>query len=318
MNKKLTWSLSGAGVLLIMLVIYGFTQVPTGGGVPAINADHEYFKPSPEPVKFVSPHLPEDLSFAGEKIPVELTDVREKLDREILVNAHWHSNTFLMIKRANRWFPVIEPILAENNIPDDFKYLCLIESGLTNAVSPAGATGFWQFMKTTAQGYGLEVNSQVDQRYHVEMSTEAACKYLQEAYDRYGSWSLVAASYNMGMGGVNKQLEKQQVNSYWDLLLNAETARYVYRIVAVKEIVENQEAYGFVVAEEDLYQPYQTAEIELMTPVTDLAQYADSLGINYKVLKIMNPWMRKGYLDFKNERSYLVKVPVNKDEWVVE
>ncbi|MFT4679490.1 MAG: membrane-bound lytic murein transglycosylase D [Flavobacteriales bacterium] len=259
--------------------------------------------------KYVAPSSPESPTFAGESVPTDIIDVKEKLDRELVVNSYWHSNTFLMIKRANRWFPVIEPILAKNGIPDDFKYLALIESGLTNAVSHAGATGFWQFMKATGQSYGLQVTSEVDERYHVEKSTEAACHYLRDAYDKFHSWTLVAASYNMGMAGLGRRLSEQQVDTYYDLLLNAETARYVYRIAAVKEIFDEPEAYGFFIADEDLYSPYLTHLVEVDMPVSDFIQFAQDQGINYKILKTLNPWLRKGQLSSTSGKTFAVKIP---------
>ncbi len=259
--------------------------------------------------KYIAPSTPEQATFAGEEIPTDIIDVKEKLDRELLVNSYWHSNTFLLIKRANRWFPVIEPILEANGIPDDFKYLAVIESGLTDAVSPAGATGFWQFMKSTGQSYGLQVTSEIDERYHVEKSTEAACSYLRDAYDKYHSWTLVAASYNMGMSGLGKRLDEQKVDSYWDLLLNAETARYVYRIAAVKEIFEQPEAYGFFIGEGELYAPYKTHLVDIDQPISDFSQFALDQGINYKILKTLNPWLRKSSLSSMGGKTYALKIP---------
>ncbi|MGF1566313.1 MAG: lytic transglycosylase domain-containing protein [Flavobacteriales bacterium] len=252
---------------------------------------------------------PESLTFGGADVPLKSFGVREKLDRELLVNTYWHSNTLLMFKRSNRWFPVIEPILERNGIPDDFKYLAVIESGLTNAVSPAGATGFWQFLKSTGESYGLQINEEVDERYHVEKSTEAACKYLNDAYAKFGDWALVAASYNMGMGGVSKQLNRQKVNSYWDLLLNEETSRYVYRILAIKEILNNGTAYGFVVRPGDLYDPYETREVTLEGGVDDLADFALQEGANYNILKTLNPWLRQSYLKNPSKKSYTLELP---------
>jgi hypothetical protein len=252
---------------------------------------------------------PESLTFGGADVPLESFGVREKLDRELLVNTYWHSNTLLMFKRSNRWFPVIEPILERNGIPDDFKYLAVIESGLTNAVSPAGATGFWQFLKSTGESYGLQINEEVDERYHVEKSTEAACKYLNDAYAKFGDWALVAASYNMGMGGVSKQLNRQKVNSYWDLLLNEETSRYVYRILAIKEILNNGTAYGFVVRPGDLYDPYETREVTLEGGVDDLADFALQEGANYNILKTLNPWLRQSYLKNPSKKIYTLELP---------
>jgi hypothetical protein len=259
--------------------------------------------------KVYSLPTPVNVTFAGEEVPLDRFGVREKLDRELLVNTYWHSNTLLLFKRCNRWFPVIEPILARNGVPDDFKYLAVIESGLTNAVSSAGATGFWQFLKATGESYGLEVNDEVDERYHVERSTEAACRYLNEAYRKFGDWALVAASYNMGMGGVNKQIERQKVQEYWDLLLNEETSRYVYRILAVKEILNNGTAYGFVVRESDLYDPYEVRTVAIDSSVTDLADFALAQGANYNVLKSLNPWLRQSYLENPKKKSYTILFP---------
>lgn len=274
-------------------------------------ADDGYRLHMQENYKVFSLPTPESVTFAGMEVPLEAFGVREKLDRELLVNTYWHSNTLLMFKRSHRWFPVIEPILAANGVPDDFKYLAVIESGLTNAVSPAGATGFWQFLKTTGQSYGLEINDEVDERYHVVKSTEAACKYLNDAYAKFGDWALVAASYNMGMGGVNKQLNRQKVSRYWDLLLNEETSRYVYRILAIKEILNNGSDYGFVVRPTDLYAPYEVREVVVSKGVSDLADFAIEEGVNYNILKSLNPWLRQSYLNNPNGKAYAVLIPVN-------
>jgi membrane-bound lytic murein transglycosylase D len=271
--------------------------------------DAQYREHIEENYKVFSLATPVDMTFAGQAVPMDDFGIQERLDRELLVNTYWHSNTFLMFKRANRWFPVIEPILAKNNIPDDFKYLALVESGLTNAVSPAGATGFWQFMKETGKSYGLQIDNEVDERYHVVKSTEAACQYLNDAYAKFGDWALVAASYNMGMGGVNKQLGNQKVGAYWDLLLNEETGRYVFRILAVKEILNNSSNYGFVVRPKDLYEPYQIKTVEIDATVSDLAQWAVDQGVNYKILKTLNPWMRQSYLNVSGAEKFEVQIP---------
>lgn len=259
---------------------------------------------------------PGSVSFCGEEVPMNLEDVQEKLDRELLVNTYWHSNTFLLFKRANRWFPVIEPILEKNQIPSDFKYLALIESGLSNATSSAGAKGFWQFMEKTAKGYGLRINDDVDERYHVEKSTEAACAYFKEAYAKFGSWALVAASYNMGMAGVDREMKSQFVDDYWDLQLNQETGRYVYRILAVKEIMNNSEQYGFVLRPKDLYAPYETYEIKVDTAISDLATFAIEQGVNYKVLKTINPWLSRRSLSPSSGEVYMLKLPKDCEGWL--
>jgi len=259
--------------------------------------------------KIYSPPLPKRLDFCGESIPLDTFYVSEQLDREILVNTYWHSNTLLLFKRANRWFPVIEPILKENNIPDDFKYLALIESNLQNITSPVGAKGYWQLMKKTAQLYGLEVNKEVDERYNVEKSTIAACKYLQESYKQFGSWTLAAASYNMGKGGLNNRLTQQKVNSYFDLLLNEETARYIYRTLAIKIIFSHPSKYGFTLREADLYPPLKYHTVEVDSTVNSWLDFAQQHKISYRLLKEFNPWLRAKSLTNTHHRKYTIKIP---------
>lgn len=252
---------------------------------------------------------PKQMSFAGEKVPLDKTEVFERLDREIHSNTYFHSNTILYFKKANRWFPIIEPILEKNGIPNDFKYLALIESGLQNVVSPAGATGFWQFMKTTGKEYGLEIREGVDERYHLEKSTEAACQYLNDAYEKYGSWALVAASYNTGMNRVSKELERQKATSYYDLLLSEETSRYVFRIIAIKQIFSNPESYGFHIRKSDLYQPLEYNEIKIDSAVNNFASFAKTHNVSYKILKYFNPWLRDSYLKNPQGKTYTIKIP---------
>ncbi|XLS27887.1 transglycosylase SLT domain-containing protein [Flavobacteriaceae bacterium M23B6Z8] len=253
--------------------------------------------------------IPEEISFAGEEVPVEEPDIRERLDKELLVNTYWQSNALLLIKRSEKYFPVIEPILEEYGIPDDFKYLAVAESGLQNVVSPAGATGFWQLMKQTAKEYGLEVNTNVDERYHLKKSTIAACKYLQNAKKRFGTWTLAAAAYNAGQGGVKNQQERQKVTDYYDLLLGEETGRYVFRILAIKEILSAPEAYGFKLNSKDFYKRIPTYEIELDTAVSDFAEFAKKYDINYKILKIHNPWLREAFLNNASRKNYILELP---------
>ena len=253
-------------------------------------------------------NLPIVLSFADEQVPLDLIDLREKLDRELLVNTYWQSNSLLFFKRANRWFPIIEPILKENGVPDDFKYLAMIESGLTNIVSPAGAAGFWQIMKSTGKENGLEISTCIDERYHLEKATILACNYLKEAKERFGSWTLAATSYNMGMNGLRRQLEKQQVNNYCDLLLSEETSRYLFRIFAVKMIQESPENFGFYFRSKDLYPRIKTYEVQVDSSVTDLVEWAGLQGVNYKVLKYFNPWLRENYLKNPGD-TYAIKLP---------
>ncbi|HEU0136267.1 MAG TPA: lytic transglycosylase domain-containing protein, partial [Flavobacterium sp.] len=237
------------------------------------------------------------------------SDVKERFDRELLVNANLHASTLLIIKRANRAFPVIEPILKKYNIPDDFKYLAVIESGLVNAVSSAGARGIWQFMPATAKEKGMEVSEEVDERYHLEKSTEAACKYLLESKAKFGNWTLAAAAYNGGNAGVGRQIEMQKVNNYYDVLLTEETARYVFRILALKEIMKNPELFGFKLEPSELYENLPTRKIEVRTSIPNLADYALAQGINYKILKIHNPWLREKQLTNPSGKTYVIEIP---------
>ncbi len=253
--------------------------------------------------------IPEDLNFAGELVPQEDPEIMERVDREFLVNTYWQSNALLLMKRAHKYFPVIEPILAKNGIPDDFKYLAVAESGLTNVVSPAGATGFWQIMKETGREYGLEINSNVDERYHLEKSTEVACKYLNKWKNRYGSWALTAAAYNAGPGAINKFMGIQKVDNYWDLLLGDETGRYVFRIMAIKEILSNPEKYGFHVEKEDLYTAVPTFTVEVDEPIASFADFAREYEITYKILKRHNPWLRQPHLNNSSRKKYVIEIP---------
>ncbi|GGH39143.1 murein transglycosylase [Mangrovimonas yunxiaonensis] len=253
--------------------------------------------------------VPDNLEFAGEPVPLNNPDIYERMDRELLVNTYWQSNGLLMFKRAQKYFPVIEPILAKHGVPDDFKYLAVIESGLTNAVSPAGARGFWQIMKETGREYGLEVNDNVDERYHLEMATEAACEYLKKSKARLGSWTLAAAAYNAGNYGITKELERQNVTAYYDLLLGEETGRYVFRILALKEILNHPNKYGFNFRDKDLYKNVPTYKVAVDTAVTDFTSFAEKFGINYKILKIHNPWLRDKHLNNKSRKQYFIDIP---------
>lgn len=254
-------------------------------------------------------YFPTEVDFAGEKMPMEIIDVKERFDRELLVNANLHASTILIIKRANRAYKIIEPILEKNGIPNDFKYLAVIESSLINAVSPSGAKGVWQFMPATAKEIGMEVNDCVDERYHLEKSTEAACKFLLAAKEKFGSWTLAAASYNGGITGLNKQIDLQKVSNYYDLLLNEETSRYVFRILALKEIMKAPDKFGFAVPKQDLYELYPTRKLEIDSTVTNLADFAIRQGVNYKILKLYNPWLRDAKLDNKTRKKYVIELP---------
>ena len=254
--------------------------------------------------------IPEQLDFAGEKVPLDNPDIRERLDRELLVNTYWQSNMLLLIKRANKYFPVIEPLLAKYGLPNDFKYLAVAESGLMDVRSPAGAAGFWQFLATTGKEYGLEINDYVDERYNLELATRVAAEYLKASKDNFGSWTMAAAAYNAGNGGIQRQINRQKSDSlYYNLLLNEETSRYVFRILAIKEIMSHPRQYGFNFREKDLYQAVPTYKVKVDTAVSDFANFAQQFGINYKILKIHNPWLRDTYLRNASGKEYFIEIP---------
>ena len=253
--------------------------------------------------------IPDNLSFAGEKVELDKTDVRERIDRELLVNTYWQSNALLWFKRTNKYFPIIEPILKEKGVPDDFKYLSVIESDLRNVTSPAGARGMWQMLTEAARENGLEVNDNVDERYHLEKATRAACDYLISARERLGSWTLAAAAYHAGNYGIEKRLEEQQVSSYYDVLAGENTERYIPRIVAAKEILTHPEKYGFEFDKEDLYEMGTTYTVEVDTAITDIASFAKKFNTNYKELKMYNPWLRENKLNNRSRKLYEIKIP---------
>lgn len=262
------------------------------------------------PYQWYAPELPGKMDFAGEPVPLDKWDVKERLDRELLFNYYWQNNVLFVLKMSNRYFPVIEERLRANGVPEDFKYLCIAESNLlANATSRVGAVGFWQFMDDTAPAYNLEVNKQVDQRRDVIASTDAACKYLKAAYNKFGSWTAAAASYNCGQGGFATQANLQKTKHYYDLLLPEETNRYIFRILAFKHLVENANDLGFILDDDDLYHSVKTRKINVNTPVNDLVQFAIANGTNYKTLKLLNPWLRSNSLPVKAGRSYEILVP---------
>ena len=253
--------------------------------------------------------IPNSLSFAGEKVPTELDDIKERMDRELLVNTYWQSNGLLLIKRAHKYFPLIEPLLKKYGIPDDFKYLAVAESGLENNSSPAGAAGFWHFLKSSAKEYGLEVNQNVDERYNLEKSTKVAAEYLKKSKKRFGTWTLAAAAYNAGNARIARNLKKQQVTNYYDLLLNSETSRYVFRIVALKEVLSNPRKYGFEFEEDDLYNLPDIKTVKVDTVITNIASFAKKFKTNYKELKLNNAWLRENKLNNKSRKLYKIKIP---------
>jgi len=304
-NKLAGKSLSLIGGLAVIFVLIGLIQESSTD-----NNDMGY-DTLQEVQRVVSFELPDTLYFAGERVPLENFDTRESLDRELNSNAYFHSSTLLLIKRSHRYFPVIEPILEEYGIPGDFKYLAVAESNLSNAISPVGATGFWQFMNATAREYGLEINREIDERYHLEKSTAAACRYFLKSYERYGNWTMVAASFNRGANGVDRQVEIQNQDNYYDLLLPEETSRYLFRILAFKTIFSDPGKYGFDVPEEHMYPPLEYNVVNVDTTVSSFARFAEEFGTNYKILKALNPWLRQPFLNKRSGKSYEIKVPVD-------
>jgi len=253
--------------------------------------------------------LPKNLNFAGEIIPLDKDDIKERMDRELLVNTYWQSNGLLLIKRARKYFPIIEPILKKNGIPDDFKYLAVVESGLQNVTSPKGAKGFWQLMRGTARENKLEVNKNVDERYNLELSTQVACNYFLKAKEKFGTWTLAAAAYNNGINGIARKMGTQKVHNYYDLLVGDETGRYIPRVIAVKEILTHPEKYGFVFDATDLYYPTPTYKVKVDTPIHNIALFAKDFKLNYKILKLYNPWLRENHLNNKSRKLYYIKIP---------
>ncbi len=308
MSKRITVLLFASIALLFTGVIYLF-----------FNSDKKK-EPEQEPVTEIMTFvegmnyampvpIPDSIAFSGELVPTDLFYVKEQLDRELTVNTYWHSSTLLTIKRANRWFPVIEPILAKKGIPADFKYLALIESALMNVVSPSGAAGFWQFLEKTGKEYGLEINKEVDERYHVEKATEAACDYLNKAYLKFGNWTLVAASYNAGQGRIDESIDRQQSRNFYHLYLNDETSRYIFRILAMKIIYENPVKYGFKMEKGDLYDPLDVKTVKVTSTISDLPAFARQQNTTYRMLKELNPWLRSDKLTVRGGEEYFIALP---------
>lgn len=299
MNRIITYIFI---IITIILLIYGFDKLISHKKSQLPGTNEQYYK-------IVSVPVPDTLFFAGEEMPLDIFYVREALERELSVITYWHSSTLLLIKMSYRWFPMFDSILEANRIPIDFKYLAVIESGLSNAVSPSNAVGFWQFLKGTAEENSLVIDKEVDERYHIEKSTEAACRYFNESYEKFGNWTLVAAAYNAGNNGITKQLERQKSGSYYDLLLSDETSRYVYRIAAMKLIFENPELFGFYIQDNDIYLPITCREVKVEDKIENLADFARANGISYKILKYFNPWLRENFLKNRKKRTYYIKIP---------
>lgn len=305
MNIKMSLYVLSLGAASFIAIFSSYTNAHSEADATPVAVENKL----PQVIKAIT--LDNNFSFAGERVPTENFDVRERLDRELLVNSYWHSATVQNIKLANRFFPTIERILRENGVPDDFKYLAVAESGLRNATSSAGAKGFWQFLKSTAKEYGMEVNDEVDERYHLEKATVAACKYLQKQKNKLGSWTLAAAAYNAGSRRISENLSQQGMRSYYDINLNEETSRYVFRILAMKEILSNPQRFGFQIEESEKYAPHEN----LMTisyaekGILDLKNVAHNNRISYRMLKVYNPWLRDSKITMSGNKEYFIKVP---------
>ena len=298
------------GVLLVLALTFILGKLLIFSVPEEINSDDTNQKNISNEYRVFALNIPEKVSFAGEKVPLDIIDVKERLDKELLVNTYWQSQGLLFFKRANKYFPEIERILEEKGVPNDFKYLALIESGLVNVTSPAGAKGFWQLMPKTAREHGLEVNKNIDERYDYIKSTEVACDYLLKGKKKFGTWTSAAAAYNMGIRGVSRELERQKVDNYYDLLLNDETSRYLFRVIAIKTIFENPKMYGFNYREKDLYTMPELKQIKVDSTIKNLADFAISQGINYKELKLYNPWLRENKLNNSSKREYELNILV--------
>ena len=307
MDKRLRAIIAATVAISVVLVIYFYFSSKDKKELPEPVTQKMTFV---EGMNYAMPvPLPDTVDFAGEIVPLDIFYVREQFDRELTVNTYWHSSTILILKRAARWFPVIEPILANNGVPDDFKYLALIESGLLNVVSPSGAAGYWQFLDKTGKEYGLIVNKEVDERYHVAKATEAACRYLNKSYSKFGNWTLVAASYNAGQNRIDDVIGDQATRNFYEMYLNDETSRYIYRILAMKYIFRDPLKYGFKLEKGDYYDPLVTREIKVTQSISKLPEFARSNKTSYRMLKELNPWLRSDKLTVKRDEEYIISLP---------
>lgn len=302
--KPIVYFLSGVVATGAIASVFAFRQVNNDEAIVEVQDDNKL------QYKWYPVETPKALTFAGEKVPLERWEVKERLDRELNINYYMHGTTLYLIRQSTRYFPMIEDILKANGVPEDFKYLCVAESGFQQVTSPAGASGFWQFMKTTAPRYGLIVNDEIDERYNVRKTTEAACKYFLEAYSKFNSWTAAAASYNCGMGGYGKQTEYQLTTNYYDLALPEETNRYVFRILALKCLLGNAKRYGYIVTGNDAFKPLKTKTITVDSTIDDLADFATENGSSYKMLKLANPWLRAHTLTVKPGKTYEIELPL--------
>ncbi len=301
--------LSIVAIILASLAIVGEIFIYAS---PKEDSDEVQTRAIMHDYRVYAPVIPDTMTFCGERVPLETYYVRESLDNELIVNMYRQSSTVLYFKRATRYFPTIESILKKNNIPEDMKYLCVIESGLTNATSPANAQGFWQFISSSGKTYGLAIDDDVDMRNDLEASTEAACKYLRSLYNRFHSWTAAAAAYNCGENGLARRMASQNTNNYYDLRLNTETGRYVYRILAMKQIMQHPQQYGYFIRHCDTYPIIPTRTVTLSGQNVDLYQFAQKNNTSYKMLRTLNPWLQTDKLKNKANKSYQVKLPTDK------
>ena len=301
--------LSIVAIILASLAIVGEIFIYAS---PKEDSDEVQTRAIMHDYRVYAPVIPDTMTFCGERVPLETYYVRESLDNELIVNMYRQSSTVLYFKRATRYFPTIESILKKNNIPEDMKYLCVIESGLTNATSPANAQGFWQFISSSGKTYGLAINDDVDMRNDLEASTEAACKYLRSLYNRFHSWTAAAAAYNCGENGLARRMASQNTNNYYDLRLNTETGRYVYRILAMKQIMQHPQQYGYFIRHCDTYPIIPPRTVTLSGQNVDLYQFAQKNNTSYKMLRTLNPWLQTDKLKNKANKSYQVKLPTDK------
>lgn len=298
----------GGGILLGAAVVTGIAlKKPDPSTMPV-----EMSSEGRPMYKWHAPALPSKLDFCGEEVPLHQWEVKEKLDREVLVNSYLHGTQLLTLKLSGRYFPIIEERLKANGVPDDLKYICVAESALNqNAWSGVGAASFWQFMKDTGPRYGLEISDEVDERFNVVKATDAACMYLKDAYAKFGSWTAAAASYNCGMAGFAKQAEFQRSQNYYDLIFPEETNRYVFRILALKHLLSNAKRMGLVIEQEEAFKPLKAKTVIADKTIDNLAQFAADNGTNYKMLKIYNPWLRAHKLTVKPGKTYNIQLPDN-------
>lgn len=303
MNAKKIFILKTSFCTVLLFIVFCFQKI-NSQAVTQNNSDPIF--------QWRIPKIPSQFSFASEKVPLEKWEIKEQFDREFTLIYYQTGTMLTLLKYANRWLPFIGERLKQNGIPEDFKYLCIAESNLQNLISKAGAVGFWQFMSYTGPGFGLEINSSVDERYNVLKSTDAASQYLKEAYNKFGSWTAAAASYNCGQGRYNEQSVFQKTRNYYDLHLPEETNHYMYRILSFKYLIENAQKLGYVPDASDLYNSHQTRSVIVSNTISNLADFAINNGTTYRMLRILNPWLRGRSLPIRPGKSYTILLPLQK------